>query len=756
MLIFIRKYQQLLFSLIAAVVICSLLFFGTFSVLSSEPKGEDPIVGHAVDGSAFRLSEVRSLARFIASDREDGASLLPNFCNDGVVRHDLLRSGLAQLLIHEYFTVFKKDFETRLERVKKFRPYVHPQADHLSAKALWERFTPALLQQWDVLQKEVEASPKTFSLLSHLYQLQSYFPPETLRRFLLLQQQQYSGLPFDPKLQQGDFSLFGFRSLSDWFGPQFLDLSAQFILNGACLAEQKGYRVSLEEAKADLALIFEDSMKKLAKAKERDPLSLTEHLRSLGFDLKRAAESWRKVLLFRRYFQGISQATLLDRLSLSDFAHYASETALVDLYQWPSALQLHTFSDLIDFQIYLQAMSPPSKDPLSLPVASLPQEAVEKSAPELVPFIYKVKLGGISLNEAALQAPMKEVWDWELDDQHWKLLQSRFEWFGAAEPSLTRQERFQRLEKLTLEQRVAIDAFAKQRLISSHPEWIAQALQSAPLKETTIVAAKDFISLPHIQKREDLLCLLQAAAQGDAAAQEKLCLYSEGDRAYRIENVEELPRSILTFKEAKEYGLLTKLSDRILKAEYLKIRDARPKDLQDKKGDWKPFCEVKEIVAKHFFADLLKEIHLKGKIEGSDADYAAHRLLAPTESFRSRLLNSQPLLEEESPLVQQFQMEKRECQVARREKGEWMQEQVFMMIPNQWSQIRVAPTGDISFFYVREKRVQETPLLEQMVLGQEILAEDAQRYMAERFLESVKSKKSIVIPLQGGQEYESF
>lgn len=45
---------------------------------------------------------------------------------------------------------------------------------------------------------------------------------------------------------------FGYHTLEDWFGPRYVRLVAQFILNSAKVAEQKGYKVSKEEALADL------------------------------------------------------------------------------------------------------------------------------------------------------------------------------------------------------------------------------------------------------------------------------------------------------------------------------------------------------------------------------------------------------------------------------------------------------------------------------------------------------------------------
>lgn len=750
MIIFIRKHQRLFFGFIAAVVICSMLFFGTFSVLSNDPTPVDPVIGQTLDGASFRLSEVKAIARFIQADREDK---VPNLCNDGIVRHDLFETGLAHLLAADYLDPLKKGLETRLDRAKKFRTYAHPQIAGLTAQAVWERFLPSMNHDLALLQQHSEANLKAFSLFVELYAHQKKFSPDTLRHILQMQERQY-GIAPDFKLNQGDLALFGFHSLNDWFGSDFLDLSAQFILNGASLAEQKGYRVSLEEAKGSLTVIFEDSLRKQSQLGVKTLPSLTQHLRSLGFDLNKAAAVWRKILLFRRYFQGISQAAFIDRLPFTDFASYAKETAVVDLYRWPSALRLKNFNDLIEFQVYLSAISLPSKDPLALPSAVLPQETVESRFPELVPALYKAKIGELSLQEAALIAPIKEVWDWECEEKNWQKLQARFPFINSA---ATRREQFQILGALSPKNRQEVDSFARISLLQDHPEWISAALNSVPLRDRTIALAEGLAPLPHVDKIENFSELLLQASNGDERAELTLLSYSDdGKTAYRLEEIKALPRAILTFSEAKERGILTHLADRILEAQYLKIRGSSPERFQDKQGNWKSFYDVKETVAKLFFSPVLKAISSLEKKEWTGEDYAVYRLLAPAQIALEDLKKngdcSQWLQTEGDPLIQQFKLERKKTEIQRTGQEEWMKNLSFMMIPNEWSPIQVPPSGEISFFYLSQKRLPEAPILEQIAFGQELIGADAERYVAERVLKSIKTKKSIVLPLQGELE----
>lgn len=77
-----------------------------------------------------------------------------------------------------------------------------------------------------------------------------------------------------------------------------------------------------------------------------------------------------------------------------------------------------------------------------------------------------------------------------------------------------------------------------------------------------------------------------------------------------------------------------------------------------------------------------------------------------------------------------------------------MTEDDFVMMPNQWSPVRLSDEGQVIFFYMQEKKTADTPILDLLAFGKETLAADAQRYLAEKLLESAKNKKAIVLPLQ--------
>ena len=751
MLEFFRKYQRYFFIFISVVIISSFAFFGTFSTFSEDVSKEDRVVTHAVDGSPLFLSEIQALSRFIAADREDtGANgVLPNLCNDGVVRYDLLRTGLADLIVASYFEDLKPELESRLDRAKRFRPYVHPQIPMLNAEAVWNRFLPIMNQEISALKNEAEATLATFSHLSRLYQQQSYLTPETLRKILYFQHQ-HLGVQPDPGLQYGDLSLFGFHSVSDWFGRDFLTIASEFILNAAALAEKKGYTVTLEEAKGDLLVHFQTSLQKLHSDSSMPSISFSQHLRSLGFDENSAAQTWRKVVLFRRYFQGISQTAFVDRLPFKDFASYAQETANLDVYRWPQALSLKSIEDLIEFEFYLSAVAPKLADPLDLPGEFYSAETVEEDYPELVQSSYKSKVKEISLSQTALRAPIKAVWEWQFEEKNWDALKAAFSYLSQG---CSREERFQSLEKLSPSERSQVDSYTRLRLLETHPEWTEEAIAAAESQEKSISISKASASLPHVEKPWRLCSLFGRASAGDEQAKNELLAYSDnGKTIYRFEEVEKLAAPhVLTFNEAKRQGVLARMVDRNLSAAYPKIRAKHPSKFTLKEGAWKPFAEVKTEVAKLVYSEVFKAIETLEKRSWTDDMYAQYRLLPATRmAYQDLQIDTEDpnwiAQEKNESLECQFKLEHSELSIQRTSQEEWMKENAFVMMPNDWSPIRVPPNGELSFFYLIDKKPCEDLVLDQISVGKELIAADAQRYLAERLLESIFQKHSIIIP----------
>jgi hypothetical protein len=100
------------------------------------------------------------------------------------------------------------------------------------------------------------------------------------------------------------------------------------------------------------------------------------------------------------------------------------------------------------------------------------------------------------------------------------------------------------------------------------------------------------------------------------------------------------------------------------------------------------------------------------------------------------------------PLKDQFKFVESLQEIKRSSKESWMKDQAFLMLPNVWSPIQVDESGEIVFFYLKERKTLETPILDQIPFGKQALAADAKAWVAERLLQKIKKEKAIVIPVK--------
>lgn len=673
MLEFFRQHQRIFFLCTAFIVISSFLFFGAFSTYDPGLREERPPIGKALDGSSIPYDEWAELIRLISTDREDLSASPPNLVNDGVIRQDLLRTKVADLMVTAYFDELKEEIELRLEKARLFHPYSHPKLPHINVESIWERSMPGLKEDLLTLQCQESASPYTFSLLSRLYQKQQILPPELMRRILLYYQYQ-AQQSNDSDLAKRDLSLFGFHSLADWFGRKFIDLSAQFIWNAAITAEKEGGSVSLAEAKADLRRIFDESIEKASEEVKKN-LSYEQQLSLLGMTEERAAKAWQKVLLFRRLFRSISAAAFVDSLPYQQFASFAKETSVVQEYSLPSALHLKNEEDLIAFETYCKAIAEPSSDPLALPTRF---RSLEKVPGELIETVYQAKIAAVRKTKLFQKIGAKQLLSWQIEESHWKELKRHFNTLPEAND---KKERVQALDRLAPAIRVKVDMLSRSMMLDQNPAWIEQALQEAPLEKRTL-----FVS-PKQKKGP----LLEKAAVQDPSALAALRFHTDDEMIYeRIEEVEKIdgPRRVL-FQSARERGLLKNLPAPDLKS------------LKSALGEEAALSRF-TATAKRALAALKKNPNDPAWVKCDDA------------------------------FENQFKFIKEEKSIGKCE-----------LAPQTWSSVSTSADGEISFFFLQEKRLEEEPTYTHLEAGKEILSADADRYFAERLLSILKQTETI-------------
>lgn len=789
MLSFFRKNQRFFFIIVTVVIVISFSFFGTFSSLSQQQEAPDRAIAKGIDGSDIMQREVATLCRLIATSPLDRNSWqkgnVPNLLNDSVVEKELISSGMAMMLARRYFEELKPDFEKRLARIKTYRPYVYSQYPAVSAEAVWGRFLPSLNQHLMFLKaKSDQFTVETLGIMFQLYLDQTMLPPDFLKQILVHQLNQM-GLS-DPLLVNADLSLFGFHSLEDWFGPRFIELAGQLMINAARFAEDKGYHVSNDAVRSELYQNIVNGYREVSRQEKVQASEIESYyqtqVRQFGVDERALLQSWRQVMLFRRLFQDIGNSVFLDPLPLQQFHQYTKNALKIDLYELPDCLQFRDLLDIGKLQIYLEAVSLDSsqrKNALSLPQHFASVEQVEKRAPELVEQQIEVEYAEIRKEDLVREISLKETWDWEVEDQSWELLKKQFAELASAQAK-SAADRYKALDKLGTEHRLKVDAFAQASMIDQHPERIVAALDRAQVRQAAFGLrsagkAGPFEQIKDQRRFAELLRTAPLRGQEASAAaqkvQQSLNAYSEDQQTYyRVEVLNRSnERTVLKFAQARQDGTLERMLDKRLEEAYPEVRRKNASQFQKADGTWKPLREVKEKVCRAAFADLFKAIEdsqrsladpllVKGE-ELPSSFYTQYRLFAFLSEVKKQIeANPNDLKwvqtdeEKDQSIDGQWKLVKTSPTVERSSDFVFAKEQMFEVPVNGWSPIDVGHLGSLAFYRVLGEEKVDAVAVDEMEQGHHLLSLDAQRSFFSELLKAIQDKKAIQLTASSGEQ----
>ena len=747
MLEFFRKYQTYFFILITIVIVISFSFFGTYNTLPANTLHEQ-VVFKAVDGTEVTRHELEQMVNFISSDSHDklmfGGIWGPNFLNDGVVSKDILASGLGTILLETYPEMMAIDLDSRQAKEHRNHLYVHPQANFISIEGAWAYMMPEMKQYYNSLRKASNGiSHEAFSARVNLYLGERKFTPYLLKQVLRYQEKQFNWISPDPNLERIDLSLFGYHTLQDWFGPRFLRVVAEFIINASQVAEQKGYQISKEEAWADLQRNSEISFRQNLKNPQLGVTSsheyLQEQLRRLSMDQTKATRVWQQVLLFRRLFQDIGNSVFIDPLSHQQFFAYAQETVEGDLYKLPPALRFGNYQQLQKFEIYLQYVAKHyKKGDLHLPREFFTAEQVKKKAAELVKKNYTLLVAQAAKKPLQSKISLKEMWQWEVQDQNWDKLKKEFPDLGIKNAH-TREQRMAALDELDDLTRSKVDGYARNAIVEMHPEWLKEALESADAKEMKVaIRFEGGKPLFGLENREFLIQLLDQAplvsnvtpSEKEKQAAEKLSHFT-GDQNvyYKIAVIKrDADEQILTFEEANQEGALDQLSERLLK----------------------------DQVADLYFDPILTAIQSDYEKTQSDTKTnkwttdrsASLRFYAYVRGLQESLAKGETPRSVEDPLANQWQLEKTAYKLARSEEAKEIEVgEFFKMLEGSWTSPATPVNGDLYFFHLQRRGPSEdiTAQMEKLHQAQELLSNEAQQIYMKQLMQEIKAKDAISV-----------
>lgn len=775
MLNFLRKHQRIFFVFITAAIIVSFSFFGTYGSMANQAQVEDKELFKGVTGKPIMQQELASLCRLIESSPFDRAAGerggMPNFLNDGVIEKDFLASGLGVMLAKRYFDELKTDLDVRVKKIHYYRPYAHPKAPQISAEGAWARFSPNMAEHYRTLKaKSDQSTTETLALMIQLYLDQAMLPADTLKQVLMMQQNQQN-VEADPLLANADLSVFGFKSMDDWFGPRFVPLVAQLILNTAQLAEERGYAVKTEEIRADLYQNIYHAYSQMSRNGQLDPEEADQYfqmkMRALGCDETMLLGAWKKVMLFRRLFEDGSGSVLIDPLAYQQFDKFAKENARVALYQLPQALQLPDFRSMLKLQVYLESVAADAsrlRSDLRVPKQFAALEQIEKKAPELIERKFELEWSSVSKEDLSGSISVKETWDWEAVDAHWEMLRKKFPEVAVLKGE-SKELRLAALDKLDKKLRVKVDQFARSRMVDEHPEKILHAMGQAAPKNSSLGIRMRGGDLPFagVKDSAELIALLEkAAAKGEApnAANQRLNLYTpDQENFFHIEVISRDPaKKVLTFQEASQDGTLDKLLDKRLEEAYPEMRKKDFHYFQLANGQWKPFKEVKDQVGRHLFADLLKTIEDQyrahfGLLPGREGElplafYSNARFLQHMKEAQTHLQSNPDdtawiNTSSEATLASQWLLQKTEQVMERCTELPFSKDEMFKLSPREWSSVTIGERGALAFCFVHEKGANINHPVDSVEQGHQILSFDAKRDMMLQILQKVQQKKAI-------------
>lgn len=753
MMHFFRKYQRYFFIFLTGMIVISFSFFGTYNALASS-EVPDPNVFTDVSGKHIKQSTLSNMIRFLATDSDDkiakGGIWGPNFLNDGVIKKDFLESGLALMVAEPFMKDLKADIDTRKERQQSFKPYVHPYNKSLSAQSSWNFFAPSIPLYLDSMKTNLSDQDFLTTQVA-LYLEQDRFPPEYLKKIVYYQESEMRNLPNDPYLQSKDFSLFGYHSLEDWFGSNFLQLSAQFIINSAAIAKQQGIKVSDDEALAELLYNNEISYRKLKEAKS--PYLLVknssdyfkEQLRYLGIDQKTALDIWKQVIAFRKLSNHVSESVFVDSVTYSDYQKWAKETVKAEIFELPEYMKLNDVDDLKQFETYVALVMDKGQDPLVLSNQFKSLEEIKTLAPELLQKRYDVNVAEVLASDIQMKASLKEVWNWQLESGNWPKLLVKFPELGT-NYNLSRDEKLVLLDSLMPANRFAIDNFTRSEIVKNHPEWISDALDSAQFKKVSFSIKEKGSDLKKLglSKPKALQSLLDSYPLNDSSddpqaklVKESLYNYTEdGSKYFRIEVIgRENEYAPLTFKDALEDGTLKLLSDKN-KTDVSSLVDSIISYANDNGYPWHETTGIskEEFAAQYRFLKYTQDILLQ--VKASDFTFIENQ---DSSDLKAAFMQDDKL----SPFYTQFKVVKKDSSITRNEYVPYDQEAFYLVKEGQYSNVLVLPKSNAYFFKINAFEVRQDGVAQLMQKAQNELGRQAAVKFMKTELEHMIAKKAL-------------
>ena len=785
MLHFFRKYQKAIFLCSTFFVAISFLFFGTLSKAPSESKdGHDESISRMLGGESLKKRKLSMMSAFLSSSSEDvsfaNQSSVINLFNNAILDKEILASPVAMSIVNQYAQVMKVDIEKRLAKASKYELYKHPTAKNISTEMVYNSIEPSFLEVISKIKKSsLLSTQEGFSLLLAAYEKQKKVPPEMVKRVLMYYQNKLPLQEKDSRLEHFDFSIFGFRSLQDFFGRSFIEISSQFIMNAASHARSLGMKVSIKEARdalmENLALGLKSFSDKEISSQDIKK-AFYHQLRILGIDEISCIDLMQDILLFKQLFQKAEALVKADKTFAEKQRELAKNIFSLDLYELPKALKPKDFIALMKLQLYIEAISLSKQkgDLLAVPKETASLSEIEKKYPELVQKAYVIEYSECTRQDVLSQVPLKEVWDWELDSNNWSLLTAHFPVLSL-ESGHDVNQRSLALDQLGTKHKDEVDSFAQDQILQKRPELIKQALLSAQKQTKEIKLNSKGTNSPFIVDNHQVLTsfLDKAPISSDKApsaqaiaAQQKLLCYSDDNKHYYSINVisRDDSKRLLTLASADENGILDQMLSKRLEEVYPEARRKEPSLYQDERGNWKKIDEVKEPLGRYAFSDLLRAIEQEyvkqhgstpsPQMTASLSFYVNYRPLSylrqarlalETSSDESKWVSSENSKMYQREIDKQWLLTKTPKNFSMAGAMPFISQKVLDVAKGEYSQVILLRDGSLAFFHMNEKQnVDVVPENEERKINY-LIQREIQNQLGLELLKMIDQQKAIYL-----------
>ncbi len=618
MLALLRKYQKSIFIVTTLVVISTFVFYGAFranrGIIAQNKHIKENVLYQTSQGVKVTDADIRQMAAFLNEEVDSFSQTPINMFNGQFVSHYLFEAGIGTSLGTEFFSDIEASLITKFQKMQNYQPYVHPAWPMMSAEKIWEIFAPDLAQAYKEFKSYENPDRDMFAVVQKLFLQATHLPSSFLQQILLAYQNQNPQLPKDPALHHQDLSLFHAHNLSDWFGKEYLDIVAQFVINTASMAKEKG--LSFTEAQVHESLLQNGvEFIHIYGGKEVAPNQVESLLQTFCFQHqcseKDLLRMWKQVMLCKAYLDQGNEIVFEPDF----FQGYMKESAKrlkVSLYQMPKEFQIRTPYDYARIETYLTAIFPDKAFVhAQWPTAILPLENIKEKTPELVYHKVIVNMASLTKDEAKYHISLKDLWDYETGDLGWKKILTLV---PSAKDVAQKADRYAFIKQLPPQKKQEVDEVCKNEMLEKNPQWIENWLNGQTLQEATLIipVAGGTLPLSGFVSSEELL-------QDLSSLKEKApnIISKDGVHFYKIEFIDIGAEQIMTFQEAVKEGTLDALVARDLlsffeeeRHKQSSLRNSSYDQVKDQLVEMK--YSIKEGIQKRFGSFLIEWAEGKG------------------------------------------------------------------------------------------------------------------------------------------------